>query len=209
MNELSSSDSERTISDNERTGPSNRSERKRKLEDTTSTGFGSGPAGKHHLRFTGTATATIHFDIDLGFINTEVEQQQQHKARDQAGSSSQAESDLALRLALPQRDAAGPSALVAHDSLTQLDPVPWEQAMQSQRHAVHDQADLSNAELSCDVIWEIPAGLTFEDVYIDYESHQGDTVQPSDVENSASPSQPTMWAGEPSRDVIWWSKGSL
>ena len=51
----------------------------------------------------------------------------------------------------------------------------------AQRHVVHDQADLSNAELSSDVIWEIPAGLTFEDVYIDYESHQGDTVQPSDI----------------------------
>ena len=110
-----------------------------------------------------------------------------------------AELDLALRLALLQRDAAGPSALVAHDLLTQLDQVPWEQPMQSQRHAVHDQADLSNTELSSNVIWEIPAGLTFEDAYRDYEGYQGGTAGPSPIKSTAYLNQP----GEPSRDVIW------
>ncbi len=46
----------RPMEDNENIGSSNIFERKRKREEgTPSTGFGSGPAGRDHLRFTGTA----------------------------------------------------------------------------------------------------------------------------------------------------------
>jgi hypothetical protein len=90
MERRSSSDSERTISDNERVGSSERSKRKRKQEEgTTSTGFGSGSAGKRHLRFS--ITTTTHIDIDLQSPNVEQQQRevrnqvQTDKAHNQAG----------------------------------------------------------------------------------------------------------------------------
>jgi hypothetical protein len=55
----------------------------------------------------------------------------------------QAELDLTLRLVSPQIDSASPHELVAQHFLTQLDQVPWEQAMQIQQ-AVHDQAGPSD-----------------------------------------------------------------
>ncbi len=74
-------------------GESSGSSKRQRVEGHASGGFASGPAGRDHLRFTGTATATINFDIDLV---------EQHEARDQA------ELDLELRLGLPQVDSASP-----------------------------------------------------------------------------------------------------
>ena len=122
MERQSSSDSERTISDNERVGSSERSERKRKWEEgTTSTGFGSGPAAKHHLRFTGTAI----FQIDLDMEPPCKESEQQHHAHNQA----EPETPYFLK---------------------RLD-VPLGQATQAQQKKVHDQVGTSRSGVSSDV----------------------------------------------------------
>jgi hypothetical protein len=94
MDRRSSSDGERTISDSKNVGSSDRFERKRKRkEGTTSIGCGSGPARKHHLRFTGTATIHFGFNITTESLSKESEQQQDEtqpdKAHDQAGPSQQ------------------------------------------------------------------------------------------------------------------------
>jgi hypothetical protein len=66
---------------NDNTGLSGSSERKRKREEGTTSGFGSGPAGRHHLRFTG--TAAIRLNLDTESLYEDIEQRQQHEARDQ------------------------------------------------------------------------------------------------------------------------------
>jgi hypothetical protein len=68
--------------------PSGDSQRQR-MEGQTSRGFGLGPAGRDHLRFTG--TATIHLNLDIESLFKEIEQRQdiatqRHKAHDQASS---------------------------------------------------------------------------------------------------------------------------
>ena len=112
MERQSSSDSERTIS-------SDRFKRKRE-EGNTSTGFGSGIAGRTHLRF------TAHIEVDMEPSYKEIEQQ--HEVHNQVGSSS-----------------TGPTELVEHNFLEQLD-VPLEQAIQAQRDKAHDQAGPSQQQ---------------------------------------------------------------
>jgi hypothetical protein len=61
-------------------------------DNSASTGFASGPAGRRHFLFTG--TATIHLNIDIESLSKEIEQRQGiatqwHKAHDQAGPSQQ------------------------------------------------------------------------------------------------------------------------
>jgi hypothetical protein len=103
MERRSSSDSERTISDS--------SKQKRKREDgTTSTGFGSGLAGRHHLRFTG--TATIHLNLDIESLSKEIEQRQGIAAQRHE------EHDLELRLGPP------PAQRETRDSLAQFGRTP-------------------------------------------------------------------------------------
>jgi hypothetical protein len=68
--------------------PSGDSQRQR-MEGQISRGFGLGPAGRDHLRFTG--TATIHLNLDIESLFKEIEQRQdiatqRHKAHDQASS---------------------------------------------------------------------------------------------------------------------------
>jgi hypothetical protein len=86
----------RSGKESEGVGSSDSSGRKRE-EGTTSTGFGSGPAGRHHLRFTGTTTGTFHLNLDIEPLYKETEQRQsiviqQHEAHNQA------KPDLELRL---------------------------------------------------------------------------------------------------------------
>ena len=69
--------------------------KRRRGDDSASRGFGSGEAGRYHLRFFG--TATIHLNLDIEPLSKEIEQRQgiatqRHEARDQA------EPDLELRL---------------------------------------------------------------------------------------------------------------
>lgn len=64
--------------------------KRRRGDDSASSGFGSGEAGRYHLRFSGTATIHFDFNINTESLSKESAQQQhetqQDKAHDQASS---------------------------------------------------------------------------------------------------------------------------
>jgi hypothetical protein len=106
----------RSIEDSGNIGSSENSKRGR-VDNTVPRGFGSGPAGKHHLRFTGTAweaynqaepssiasdaraSGLFPLNLNVESLYQEIKQQQdalvqQHEVYDQAGPSRQRDAQL-------------------------------------------------------------------------------------------------------------------
>src|SRR5689334_8069287 len=96
---------------------SSESHKHRRGDNSVSTGFASGEAGRYHLRFTG--TATIHLNLDIESLYKEIKQRQGIAAQ-RHEEQNHTEPDLELRLGPPsaQREGGNPTrldGLVTHD----------------------------------------------------------------------------------------------